>query len=72
MMEVDAPAGAASSSASARELALSLYDASEALQAASDAARELLQTQPLPPPEVATETILAYARFVSRVRPSRA
>lgn len=69
-MEVDAPS--AGPAASARALALSLYDASEALQAAQDAARELLATQPLPPLDVDTETILAYARLVSRVRPSYA
>jgi hypothetical protein len=68
-MDVDAPS--AGPAASARALALSLYDASEALQAAQDAARELLASQPLPPLDVDTETILAYARLVSRVRPSR-
>ena len=68
-MEVDAPA--VSPADAARALALQLHEAGEALQAAQDAARELLDTQPLPPLEVDTETILAYARFVSRVRPAR-
>ena len=67
-MDVDAPAGGA---ASARALALALYDAGEALQAAQDAARQLLATQPVPPPDVDTETILRYARLVGRVRCTR-
>lgn len=67
-MEVDAPAGGA---AAARALAMALYDAGEALQTAQDAARELLATQPVPPPDVDTETILHYARLVGKVRTLR-